>query len=1089
MSQGHDGSSDDGKKIDEDQEKEDNGNNTNNVNTTDNVNTVSLTVYTAGTNEINVVGEKISIELLFDPKMPNLEDDSIFDFTSDDEDDGAVADMNNLDTTIQVRPIPTTRIHKYHPLDQVIRDLQSATQTRKMFQRSKIDKTLFIKRHKGDILLVQVYVDDIIFGSTKKELCIAFEKLTHEKFQMSYMGELTFFLGLHVKQKKDGIFISQDKYVAEILKKFGFTKAKTMVANSTTEAEYVAASSCCEQVLWIQNQLLDYGKCKEKCLIDDGKAVWNGTRVNASDSKLILLGITYYCWVKVNTVEDEAVYKELGDSLVRAATTASSLEAEHDSGDPWCQETMRDTTTQTRFESVSKHSNDSLLARGNTLRSDVDSLKLDELMALCTTLQNRVLDLEKTKTTQHNEIVSLKRRVKKLNKKNRSRTHRLKRLYKGMIDAIDADEEITPVNVQDDADKEMFDVNVLDVKVINIAKLIIDATQVSTAGDIVSTASIPDSTASAITTVSAAITTTATITTVDDITLAQTLEEIKSTKPKEKGINMQELAYEEERSNQVDEEAALKLQAAFDEEERLVREKAINVEEANIALIKTWDDIQAKIDFDHQLAERMINTFENFRTELVKGKEKRPDEEEVAIDAILLSLKSPNIVDWKIYKDRRKSYYQIMRADGKSQIYMGDLKSMFEPHVENEVWKMQQGYKVLNWKLYDSYEGRKDGGTLSRGGGRGTGDNGNTSNKGNNGGKGNTGGNLNIATMIAQQLQALLPAIVTQISNSTINQGNGNGGGREDKSKGENNEVGHEHRNLRNGDNNYIGNRCLYKVFLVCKPKEFDGKGSALAYTRWVEKMESVAKGRAAAMGMEWDDFKTLLSEEYHPNNKMQKLENKFWNHIMVGAGYAAYIDRFHELAKLVPHLVTPDSIRIDRYIYVLVPKIHGMVRATEPSIIQSAILKAGGLTNDAVRNRLLNKSNEKRKDDGETSKQRDDRASNKSARIGKGYVATDPGKNESRNFLPKCAKCGAYHQESRPYQENLKHLASMKTDEKKLKDIPIVQDFPKVFPKDLPGLPPLRQIEFHIDLVPEATHVAKVPYRLASSKMQELSD
>ncbi|GJV09696.1 putative ribonuclease H-like domain-containing protein [Tanacetum coccineum] len=96
------------------------------------------------------------------------------------------------------------------------------------FQRGKIDKTLFIKGTKGDILLVQVYVDDMIsFGSTKKELCNAFEKLMHEKFQMSYMGELTFFLGLQVQQKKDGIFISQDKYVVEILKKFGFTDVKT----------------------------------------------------------------------------------------------------------------------------------------------------------------------------------------------------------------------------------------------------------------------------------------------------------------------------------------------------------------------------------------------------------------------------------------------------------------------------------------------------------------------------------------------------------------------------------------------------------------------------------------------------------------------------------------------------------------------------------------------------------------------------------------------------------------------------------------------------------------------------------------------
>ncbi|GJW03582.1 putative ribonuclease H-like domain-containing protein [Tanacetum coccineum] len=95
------------------------------------------------------------------------------------------------------------------------------------FQRGKIDKTLFIKSVKGDILLVQVYVDDIIFGSTKKELCTAFEKLMHEKFQMSLIGEITFFLGLQVKQKKDDIFICQDKYVAKILKKFGFTDVKT----------------------------------------------------------------------------------------------------------------------------------------------------------------------------------------------------------------------------------------------------------------------------------------------------------------------------------------------------------------------------------------------------------------------------------------------------------------------------------------------------------------------------------------------------------------------------------------------------------------------------------------------------------------------------------------------------------------------------------------------------------------------------------------------------------------------------------------------------------------------------------------------
>ncbi|GKC56271.1 putative ribonuclease H-like domain-containing protein [Tanacetum coccineum] len=95
------------------------------------------------------------------------------------------------------------------------------------FQRGKIDNTLFMKKDKSDILFVQVYVDDIIFGSSRKKMCTEFEKMMHKKFQMCSMGELTFFLGLQVKHKEDWIFISQDKYVNEILNKFGFSDVKT----------------------------------------------------------------------------------------------------------------------------------------------------------------------------------------------------------------------------------------------------------------------------------------------------------------------------------------------------------------------------------------------------------------------------------------------------------------------------------------------------------------------------------------------------------------------------------------------------------------------------------------------------------------------------------------------------------------------------------------------------------------------------------------------------------------------------------------------------------------------------------------------
>nr|GEU89499.1 putative ribonuclease H-like domain-containing protein [Tanacetum cinerariifolium] len=103
------------------------------------------------------------------------------------------------------------------------------------FQRGIIDQTLFIRRQRGDFILIQVYVDDIIFGSSNLQLCREFKALMHEKFQMSAMGELNFFLGLQVLQKKDVIFLSQDKYVGDILKKFGYSDVRS--ANTLIDKE------------------------------------------------------------------------------------------------------------------------------------------------------------------------------------------------------------------------------------------------------------------------------------------------------------------------------------------------------------------------------------------------------------------------------------------------------------------------------------------------------------------------------------------------------------------------------------------------------------------------------------------------------------------------------------------------------------------------------------------------------------------------------------------------------------------------------------------------------------------------------------
>nr|GEU58104.1 reverse transcriptase domain-containing protein [Tanacetum cinerariifolium] len=208
-----------------------------------------------------------------------------------------------------------------------------------------------------------------------------------------------------------------------------------------------------------------------------------------------------------DNVADEAVHKELGDR---------------------CQQAMGDTIAQTRFKNVSKQSNDLLLARGNTFQSDEDRLKLNKLMELCTNLQTRVLDLEKTKTTQANVINSLKKRVKKIEKRNRSRTHKLKMLCKvGLstrvesldneksldedaskqgrrIDDIDSDEDITLVIVQ--ADAEMFD-----------AKKDLDGEEVFVEQEVVA-----DKEKS------------------DEVTLAQALAELKTSKPKAKGVVIQE---------------------------------------------------------------------------------------------------------------------------------------------------------------------------------------------------------------------------------------------------------------------------------------------------------------------------------------------------------------------------------------------------------------------------------------------------------------------------------------------------------------------------------------------------------------------
>ncbi|GKA12033.1 reverse transcriptase domain-containing protein [Tanacetum coccineum] len=403
---------------------------------------------------------------------------------------------------------------------------------------------------------------------------------------------------------------------------------------------------------------------------------------------------------------------------------------------------------------------------------------------------------------------------------------------------------------------------------------------------------------------------------------------------------------------------------------------------------------------------------------------------------------------------------------------------------------------------------------------------------------GGGGGVPEFATIIAQQLQNLLPTIVAQAGNHVNNQGNNE------------------------------------------KSSMITTKGGAIVYTRWIEKMESVQdmsgcgenqkvkytassfigkpltwwnsqvqnRGQEVTVCMTWEDFKTFTREELCPNNEMQKLETEFWCYSMVGAIRATYIDLFHELARLVPYLVTLENKRIEVYIYDLAPQIRAMVTATEPTTIQSVVLKVGMLTDEAIRNGALKNITEKRVNNEELNRDGNARDDNKRSRTERAFaIITNPVRKEytdhykaARPRLKRAPRLGGNHPNQvmaikggqghrnngnqtrgrdfvmgayeacqdpnivtvritlpndeilrvlgeRP-EEEVRHSKSVKVKEKKLKDIVVIRNFFKVFPDDLTGLPPSREIEFYIDIIPRAIPVVKSPYRLAPSKMEELS-
>ncbi|GJX70898.1 putative reverse transcriptase domain-containing protein [Tanacetum coccineum] len=290
------------------------------------------------------------------------------------------------------------------------------------------------------------------------------------------------------------------------------------------------------------------------------------------------------------------------------------------------------------------------------------------------------------------------------------------------------------------------------------------------------------------------------------------------------------------------------------------------------------------------------------------------------------------------------------------------------------------------------------GGRVGRGGGR-TGGQSSGQGSGRIDGQGGQGSEVNdsvnrvpnFSTIITQHLQNLLPTIVAQVGD----QGRGQGNGRNQNDDAVNDNIWDD-----------VSRGCTYKELLACNQKEYDGKGGAIVYTCWIEKMELVqnmsgcrdsqkgkytagsfvgkaltwwksqihTRGREAVVGMSWEDFKTLTREEFCLSNKMQKLESKLWNHAMVGAGHAAYTDRSHELARLVTHLVTSKGKRIER-------------------------------------NGSIKKNPEKRGNEEEPSKDRNVRDDNKRTRTINAFATTaNPVKGGYTGTAPKCTTCNYHH-------------------------------------------------------------------------------
>ncbi|GJU25213.1 putative ribonuclease H-like domain-containing protein [Tanacetum coccineum] len=596
-----------------------------NVNSTKNINTVSSTVNTASIMD-NTVDENTVYGCADDPNMPNLEE---IVYLEDDESVGVEANMNNLDTFMPVSPILTTIIHKDHPFEQIIGDLHSAPQTRRMTKsvtehdpkkfklqhvRTLVDLpygkkaigTKWVYRNKKDErgIVIRNKARLVTQGYTQEE------EIDYDEVFAPVARIEAIRLFLAYASFKDFVVYQMDVKSAFL---YGKIEEEVYVCQppgdspfnleAYTDSDYAGASldrksTTRGEVNYVKMQWIIHKGWLEwsaKAAKDEIEVKIGNSKVNAAGHYLVLLCETVFndeydtpshtkkvfanmrrqgkdfsgtitplfatMLIQPQAVEgeaDENVHEERGDNMERAATTAASLDAEQDSGNiirtqsmatlnepipqgtgsgsgPRCQDTiLGDRPAQTRFERLSKQSNDPPLSRVNTLGSKEDRLKIMELIEICTKLSDRVLALENIKTAQDLEIINLKKRVKKLEQKKKARTSQLKRRLSKVRIEYSADKSLGD---QEDASKQGRNIAELDQDE-EISFFQEDAeTQGRYDHDIdVTTTSTPITTAGV--SVSTAEPSTPPTTTIhiedEDLTIAQSLMKMKSEKSKEK---------------------------------------------------------------------------------------------------------------------------------------------------------------------------------------------------------------------------------------------------------------------------------------------------------------------------------------------------------------------------------------------------------------------------------------------------------------------------------------------------------------------------------------------------------------------------